>query len=189
MGTPVQETAFQVALMVWWWCRVWCRGGDAVVAKSCPTLLTPSCQAPLGILQARILGWVAISFSQGSSQPRNQTWVSSTAGRFFIDWVKREAPGFSVHGILQARILVWVAIPFCRRSSQPRDQTQVSRTEGRFFTVWATWEAQEVGDAWYMSDFGEEGTRSALFFFFFQKVPDSQEVQMSKWRILVLFKI
>ena len=36
-----------------------------------------------GILQARILEWVAISFSRGSSQPRNQTWVFYIAGRFF----------------------------------------------------------------------------------------------------------
>ena len=38
-----------------------------------------------GILQARILEWVAFPFSRGSSQPRNQTWVSCTAGRFFTN--------------------------------------------------------------------------------------------------------
>ena len=36
-----------------------------------------------GILQARILEWVAISFSRGSSQPRDQTWVSHIGGRCF----------------------------------------------------------------------------------------------------------
>ena len=36
-----------------------------------------------GILQTRILEWVAISFSRGSSRPRNQTWVSLVAGRCF----------------------------------------------------------------------------------------------------------
>ena len=35
------------------------------------------------IFQARILEWVAISFSKGSSQPRDCTWVSHTAGRLF----------------------------------------------------------------------------------------------------------
>ena len=44
-----------------------------------------------GIFQARTLEWVAISFSRGSSQPRDWTWVSCTAGRFFIDWATREA--------------------------------------------------------------------------------------------------
>ena len=39
-----------------------------------------------GILQARILDWVAISFCKGSSWPRNQTQVSCIAGRFFTNW-------------------------------------------------------------------------------------------------------
>ena len=39
-----------------------------------------------GICQARILEWVAISFSRGSSQCRNWTQVSGTAGRFFTNW-------------------------------------------------------------------------------------------------------
>ena len=50
-------------------------------------------QAPLslGILQARILEWVAISFSMGSSQPRDQTCVSLIAGRLFTLWATRQA--------------------------------------------------------------------------------------------------
>ena len=44
-----------------------------------------------GILQARILEWVAIPFSRGSSLPRDQTWVSCTPGRFFTIWATREA--------------------------------------------------------------------------------------------------
>ena len=39
-----------------------------------------------GILQARILDWVATLFSRGSSWPRGQTQVSCTAGRFFTTW-------------------------------------------------------------------------------------------------------
>ena len=35
------------------------------------------------IFQARVLEWVAISFSRGSAQPRDRTWVSHTAGRRF----------------------------------------------------------------------------------------------------------
>jgi len=43
-------------------------------------------QAPVsGILQARILEWVAISFSRGSSRPRDQNQVSCLAGRFFTN--------------------------------------------------------------------------------------------------------
>ena len=43
------------------------------------------------IFQARILEWVAISFSRGSSQPRNWTWVSCIVGRQFTIWATREA--------------------------------------------------------------------------------------------------
>ena len=44
-----------------------------------------------GILQAKILKWVAIPFSRGSSQPRDQTWVSRIAGRSFTVWATRES--------------------------------------------------------------------------------------------------
>ena len=43
-----------------------------------------------GILQARIPGWVAISFSRGTSWPRNWTWVFCIAGRHFTLWATRE---------------------------------------------------------------------------------------------------
>ena len=64
----------------------------ALVTQLCPTLCNSvDCSPPgssvHGILQARILEWVAISFSRRSSWPRNQTGVSYTAGRFFTIWV------------------------------------------------------------------------------------------------------
>ena len=43
-----------------------------------------------GILQARILEWVAVPFSRGSSQPRGQTQVSCIAGVLFTSWATRE---------------------------------------------------------------------------------------------------
>ena len=43
------------------------------------------------IFQARVLEWVAISFSRGSSQPRDQTQVSHIAGRHFTLWATRES--------------------------------------------------------------------------------------------------
>ena len=44
-----------------------------------------------GILLARILEWLAFSFSRGSSQPRDRTQVSHIAGRFFTDGAIKEA--------------------------------------------------------------------------------------------------
>ena len=64
---------------------------EVKVAQSCLTLCDPMDYTVHGILQARILKWVAIPFSRGSSQPRDQTQVSCTAGRFFTRWVTREA--------------------------------------------------------------------------------------------------
>ena len=53
------------------------------VAQSCPTLCDPMNYTVHGILQARILEWVAFPFSRGSSQARDQSQVSRNAGRFF----------------------------------------------------------------------------------------------------------
>ena len=44
-----------------------------------------------GVLQARILEWVAVPFSRESSQPRDWTQVSLIAGRFFTSWATTEA--------------------------------------------------------------------------------------------------
>ena len=60
------------------------------VAQSCPTLCNPMDYTVHGILQATIPEWVAFSFSRGSSQPRNRTQVSLTAGGFFTSWATRE---------------------------------------------------------------------------------------------------
>ena len=53
------------------------------VTQSCLTLCNPMDYTVCGILQARILEWVAFLFSRGSYQPRDQTQVSGIAGKFF----------------------------------------------------------------------------------------------------------
>ena len=60
------------------------------VTQSCLTLCDPMDCTVHGILQARILEWVDLPFSRGSSQPRDRTQVSCTAGRFFTIWATRE---------------------------------------------------------------------------------------------------
>ena len=56
---------------------------ESEVAQSCPTLFDHMDYTVHGILQAKILEWVAIPFSRGSSQPRDQTQESHIAGGFF----------------------------------------------------------------------------------------------------------
>ena len=64
--------------------------GQVKVTQSCLTLWNPKDYTVHGILQARILAWVAIPFSRGSSQPRDRTQVSCIAGGFFTSWATRE---------------------------------------------------------------------------------------------------
>ena len=71
------------------------------VTQSCPTLCDPmNCSLPgsfaLGILQARILEWVAVLFSRVSSQPSNQTQLSCIEGEFFTIWATREAHSMGI---------------------------------------------------------------------------------------------
>ena len=65
----------------------------SVMSDSCDPI---ACNLPgscvHGIFQARILEWVAISYSRRSSRLRNPTQVSCIAGRCFTDWATREAP-------------------------------------------------------------------------------------------------
>ena len=59
---------------------------EVKATQSCPILCHPMDYTVYGILQARILEWVAFPFSRGSSQPRDQTQVSHIAGGFFTSW-------------------------------------------------------------------------------------------------------
>ena len=61
------------------------------VTPSCLTLCDPMDYTGNGILQARILKWVAFPFSRGSSEPRDHTQVSRIAGGFFTHWATGEA--------------------------------------------------------------------------------------------------
>ena len=67
------------------------------VAQSRPTLRDPMDYTVHGILQARILEWVATPFSRGSSQLTVQIQVSLIAGGFFTNWATREAQKQCIH--------------------------------------------------------------------------------------------
>ena len=74
--------------------RLWLRIlSVALESESCSVYLNlcnPMDYTVHGILQDRILEWVAFPFSRASSQPRDQTQVSRIAGRFFTSWATRE---------------------------------------------------------------------------------------------------
>ena len=105
-----------------------------LVTQLCPTLATPwttAHQTPLsmGILQARILEWVALFRRIFPIQ-------GSNPGLPHCRWILYQ---LSHKG--SPRILEWVAYPFSSGSSQPRNWTRVSWIAGKFFTNWAIREA------------------------------------------------
>ena len=82
--------------------------------QSCPTLCdridgSPPGSPILGILQARTLEWVAISFSNAWKWSESEVAQSCPT---LSDPMDCSPPGSSVHGIFQARVLEWVAIVF-----------------------------------------------------------------------------
>ena len=79
----------------------------------CPTLCDPmdcslSGSSVHGIFQVRVLKWIAISYSRGSSQPRNRTQVSRIAGRCFAVWAAREAPYIHYIYMLFVYFCIWL---------------------------------------------------------------------------------
>ena len=83
----------------WWFWLHFSNNLMCLVIQSCPTLCNPmDCNPPgcsiRGILQARILEWVAMPFSRGSSWSRGWNWVSCIAGRFFTNGATRKAQYF-----------------------------------------------------------------------------------------------
>ena len=101
---------------------------NMLVVQSCLTLCDPMDyslpgSSVHGILQARILEWVAILFSRGSSRPRNQTQISSIAGRFFIIW----AIWVHCHGLGAIPEILEVR-SHKLRGATTKDKTKIKRT-------------------------------------------------------------
>ena len=87
----------------------------SLVTQSCPTLWdSMNCRLPgssvHGIYQARVLGWIAISFSRGSFHPRNRTRVSHIVGRRFTIWATREIITSII--IISISICLWCSYSF-----------------------------------------------------------------------------
>ena len=92
-----------------------------------PMDCSPSGSSVHGISQARILEWVAISSSRGSSWARDQTQVSCVAGGFFTVWATREAPWqLRSHIITRTRLCLYWSIFLHPLGSHPRLQNPSS---------------------------------------------------------------
>ena len=112
------------------------------------TTLQPDCSPPgssaHGILQARMLEWVAMPFSRESSRPRYQTFVSCIAGRFCTIWATNEAlksviwpcicPVLFIYNTLfsiwQKLIILWLLHTCMKNEFRYSDEQKV------FLTVW-----------------------------------------------------
>ena len=110
-----------------------------------------------GILQSRILEWVAIPFSRGSSQPRDWTQVSHIAGGFFAIWATREAPTNIIYSVIytyifsyiyiyiQLYIHIFISSSFLHRSLQDSECSFLCCTIGPcFLTILYTVECKHV---------------------------------------------
>ena len=138
------------------------------VAQSCPTLCNPIDSSPPGssvpgILQARTLEWVAISFS---SAWKWKVKVKVKSCPTLRDPMDCSLPGSSTHGIFQARVLEWVAID--TQMTQPFQQ-KVKRTKELLDECergeWKSWlkiQYSKKGRSWHL-------------------VPSLHGKQMGKW--------
>ena len=93
------------------------------VAQSCLTLCNPMNSIVYGILQARILEWVAFPYSRGFSQPRDQTQVSIIASWFFTSWATRESQEY------------WSRLSLLQWIFPTQELNGVSCIAGGFFTT------------------------------------------------------
>ena len=122
LPTKVHLVKAIVFPVVMYGCESWTikKAAAAKSLQSCPTLCDPiDGSAPgssvLGVLQARILEWVAISFSNACMHAKSlQSCLT------LYDPVDSSPPGSSVHRILHARILEWVAISFSLKKAEYR---------------------------------------------------------------------
>ena len=115
-----------------------------LAALSCLTLRDPmDCSPPgssaHGILRARIVVWVEISFSRGSSTPRDQTWVSCIAGRFLTISASRKPICVYIYMMAYRCIYMYkmislhIHLPFCvaQAGSEPPTHSKAQLLNNR----------------------------------------------------------
>ena len=135
------------------WIKIWHDVKWSEVTQSCPSLCNPMDyslpgSSILGIFQARVLEWVANSFSRGSSQPRDRIWVSHIAVRCFTIWSTREAPVKNMVHIYNGTLLSHKKEQDCRDMDRPRDcHTERDKSEKQILHINAyTWNLENSID-------------------------------------------
>ena len=108
---------------------------ESKVAQLCLTLHHPmDCSLPgssiHGIFQARVLEWVAIFFSRGSSWPRGRTQVSRTAGRCFSIWATREAFEWGGYPVLSSGLTIITKVTIRERQDGQNQRRQYDKESG-----------------------------------------------------------
>ena len=105
-------------MLFFWGTITQIKSWKALVTQSCPTLRNLMDCSPPGssvheISEARILEWVAVSFSWEYSWPRDQTQVSCIAGGFFTIWVIREAIILYIYIYICMYVYIYIySLPF-----------------------------------------------------------------------------
>ena len=122
-----------------------------LISLSCPALRNPMDYSPPassihGILQARIMEWVAIPFSRGSSQPRDQTQVSHMAGRFFIIWATREALQYKIKSL--------------KKKKDNEEKECSTHILARMMGGWGQWLKKKIQQVWVRCRFPDGLTAS-----------------------------
>ena len=145
-----QESQWQTSVQVWRTKNKW---KWSEVTQSYPTLCDPVDCSQLGssvhgIFQARILEWVAISFSRRSSWPRGWIWVSCIVGRHFTIWATGEVPTLGLR--------CWSP----RRNGCPCSRTERERENSPFLLLFVLLGLSVVDDAHHL---GEGGSSPSVY--------------------------
>ena len=93
-----------------------------------PMDYSPAGSSVHGILQIRILEWVAIPFSKGFSWPRDQTWVSCIAGGLFTTWATREALYYDIMSKVSYSNYVWNQLKIMRHSQEKTNRQKKKKS-------------------------------------------------------------
>ena len=123
-----------------------------------PVDCNPTGSSVHGILQARILEWVAIPFSRGSSQPRNQTQVFCITGRYFTIWATREAHQYVIP------IIIIISsdknIDWKREREREREREKAGKVAGD--QIWRTWNCLRYWEMVRLCTLGRDKLRHEL---------------------------